>query len=152
MPFRFRLSSLLRIRAVREEIERERLQLSQLQVNDSIALLHNMQIRNSETRKASLETGSTITGTQIHFLEACAALAKEAETSAQKRLEQLANVRDLQQNRYRIAHKDFLVLEKLRERHWSEFRQQESRKEQKELDEVFSLVNMPATRQQMPGE
>jgi flagellar export protein FliJ len=152
MPFRFRLISLLRIRAVREELERERLLVSQLKCREAEYALLQLHSRTLQSREAFLGADRAINGSQLHFFEACSAEDQKAETVAKTKLAAAVKERDSQRYRFELAHKDSAVLEKLQERHRKDFQIQESRKEQRSLDEAFTLAKGLQTRQGLPND
>lgn len=144
--------SLLRIRAVREELERERLLVSELRFRDAENALRDLQNRTLQSREAFLGTDVAINGSQLHFFQACRAEDRHAETVAGMKLAAAAKERDSQRYRYELAHKDSAVLEKLQERHRKEFQKQEARQEQRRLDEAFILARGLQTRQGLPND
>jgi flagellar export protein FliJ len=139
MPFRFRLLPLLRIRAVREELERERLLLSQLRSRETENAMRGLQDRSQESRDAFLGADVAITGSQMHFFQACGTENSRAEAIAKSAHQAAQQLQESQRRRYEQAHRDCAVLEKLQERQWKQFREQEARKEQQRLDEAFTL-------------
>lgn len=152
MPFRFRLKSLLRIRAVREELEQERLLLCQLRSREAEDALRELQDRAQKSRDAFLGADVAINGSQLHFLQACGAENSQAEAIAKSAHQTAEKQRESQRRRYEQAHRDCAVLDKLQEHQWKEFREQEARKEQQRLDEAFALAKGRPTRQGLPND
>ena len=152
MSFRFRLMSLLRLRAVREELERERLLVSQFKFCEAEKALLDLQNRTRQSREAFLRADVAVEGSQLHFFQACNAEDRQAENTAKTILAAAEKERDSQRYRYELAHKDSAVLEKLQERHRKGFQKQESRTEQQRLDEAFTLAQGLQTRQGLPND
>ena len=140
MVFHFRLAPLLRIRSLREELERERLLRESLKAREAEDRARKLSELRFETREAFLGAQAAFTGSELQFFANCSACSAIAEAGAKRSAAAAAISRDEQRKKYESAHRDSLILEKLRERQLEAFRLQEARAEQKRLDEAHLLV------------
>lgn len=152
MPFRFRLTSLLRIRAMREELEQSRLQRAnaerRLQESERTAF----QEQKLRSRKSFLNSEEGITGSQLHFYGLCAAAEVTAGRELQQRLDRARECCEKQSAAYQAAHRDVAVLRRLEEKLRQQHLQLQKRKDQQSLDEAFTLAKAGATRHPLPSK
>lgn len=152
MRFRFRLDSLLRIRTLREDLERERLLVSQFQMDRSRQTVWERSRVHSETRQGFLDRERMLSGSELHYLQSCLSNQKSSLRLAETELREQEESCTEQRKRYESAHQNAEVLRRLRERRWQSFCEELRRDEQKQMDELFRLSPKADTRQPLPSK
>jgi flagellar export protein FliJ len=145
MPFRFSLDGLLRFRQSQER--REELLLGSL--NHSAAELREQRSRlvewvrgEQDRRLRSLAAGAAASELQFDVL--CDAQAELQRQELETRIRQAEERIEAQRGVLIGARRQRQLLENLRERQFLSFRVEQSRREQRRLDELFLLQRSPA--------
>jgi len=140
MPFRFSLSSLLRLRESLEKNELQRLQTIVAQLARVRAEIDSLDAQIEAWRRQVLEQASVgISGAELHIaaLGESARLERRAELLAKRN--ELERARQEQQARYNQARQRREILSNLRERQLSTYLHEQSRREQQQIDELFLI-------------
>ena len=140
MPFKFPLDILLRFRRS-VEIQRElRLQ----EANQRVTLVEQ-HIRQLESLKAELRTReireleSGIRASELHFHGTCRNALSSREQELRQQLKAAEEIRNACLKDYRHARQERDVVDTLRNHQLAEYRGEESRREQRALDDMFLL-------------
>jgi len=140
MPFRFSLSSLLRLRESLEKNELQRLQTVVAQLAQVRAEMDSLDAQIEVSRRQVLEQASVgISGAELHIaaLGESARLERRAELFA--KCNELERARHEQQARYNEARQRREILSNLRERQLSAYLHEQARREQQQVDELFLI-------------
>lgn len=140
MPFRFPLESVLHYRRSVEHQQEMLLRLANQHVARMRHLLEQIDRRIADGRgRQSVQLGPGMTAAELHFSLACeAALERQRELTAQD-LAHLEALRARQQSVFRQARRERETFESLREREREQYERRASRREQRELDDLFLL-------------
>ena len=140
MPFRFPLETLLRFRRSVERQHELLLQEANLHVNlvqHRIEQVHHSMIDLAAREIMELEKG--MGAAELHFDAACRSILLQHEHELRKELKAVEERRDACLQGYRHAHQERDVIDTLRDHHLEAYRREESRREQRGLDEMFLL-------------
>jgi flagellar export protein FliJ len=139
MPFRFSLASVLQLRKSIERREEMSLKTAQLEV---ARVRRRIDELTEEMAKASQERGralqNSISANRLQSMQVEINAAIEAKQTLLETLQTLTLQRDMQMEIYRDAHRGRRVLTELRAQKRNLYEQEELRRQQKQLDEIFA--------------
>lgn len=153
MAFHFRLETILRLWQGRERQERQKLEalgarLAALRSEMQRARENGIESRRSNGKR--LAEGAA--GAELHFIGACEDNRQSFLDWLQEQMNMVESEHQKQMDVYRAVERQRKIFENLRRRQMEIFRQEEDRREQKRLDEVFLLTRATAERTQAsPG-
>ena len=139
MPFRFQLQGLLRYRESLERREEHRLRALHHEaafVRQNIARLDAIETEAYSTRNGCMQE-LELRGSELQFSLTCSNERKQVRASWQVQLLEVETQALEQQKKLVIARQGQRVVERLRDLKLLAYRQEEARREQKRLDEVF---------------
>jgi len=139
MPFRFTLSSVLRFRESienREEVALKRLQFEVRRVRGRIDELTNEMAKEWQEREKALE--KAIQANRLQTLQVEINAAVEAKNILLETMQTLMYQRDAQMKSYQVAHRERQMLTDLLAQKRSEYEQEQTRRQQKMLDDVVA--------------
>jgi len=140
MAFHFPLEAVLRLRRGQERMERLKLEAIASEQARVRAQLESLTQQFIESRRLFLQQmGQEKLGSELQFEDARTELVAAAQRSLKQRILQLEQQRLKQIEAYTKAHRDREVLDKLRERKFEVYRQELSRHEQQQLDDLFLM-------------
>jgi flagellar export protein FliJ len=138
LPFRFSLASVLQLRKSIERREEVSLQTAQLEV---ARVRRRIDELTEEMAKASQERGralqNSISANRLQSMQVEIDAAIEAKQTLVETLQTLQLQRDIQVKIYKDAHRGRRVLSELQAQKRNLYEQEELRKHQKQLDEIF---------------
>lgn len=140
MSFHFSLQPILKLRKSYERLERLRLLgiLAMIvRVREESAALEKESADARSRLRQTLGTG--LAGVEIHLEIACERLRADRRRALETRLADLAQKHAKQRLIYLNARRKREILENLRDRKWDEYRREQNRREQRELDELHLL-------------
>ena len=138
MAFRFSLAAVLRLREIHEQREERALTETLAQVahaRELLLTLEEQMERAAGQREAGLQR--QMSAAELQDAYGLAALLKEQRQVNQKRLVELEHARDEQIKIYQAAHRDREVLSKMQQQQRESFLLEQSRRQQKVLDDSF---------------
>jgi flagellar export protein FliJ len=140
MAFRFPLEALLKLRRAHERRELLRLvalsnELNTLLQQEQDLLRHKREIR--ETTECALLKG--MSAGEFHFMNAVASALENRQQVVRERKERVMNQHLTQQALYQQTRRNRKILDNLRARQLATYRQEQSRREQQQVDELFVL-------------
>jgi len=140
MGFVFSLQTLLRVREIFEQAELQGLQTIAAQVDATRAEMETLdRLAEEDRREVWQDSLSGLSGAELRFhLQREAARREQYESLGQKLL-QLETARQAQQARYLQARQQREILSTLRERQEAEYKIEQSRREQRAVDELFLM-------------
>ena len=140
MAFRFTLKTMLRLRESLERAELQLLQAIAAHVVRVRAEIESLDARAEEARRQLLRDASGgISGAELRFGALREAAWQELRSGLQEKLAELEKLRRAQQMRYKEARQRREILSNLRERQYEAYRLEQSRREQKLVDELFVI-------------
>ena len=147
--FRFSLSTLLRLRALREGQKLAALQRASAELRRSQDELEQLGALKRETLASAAER-ITCAG-EIQFARDVAAQLRKLETAKMESTRSLSVERDRQEAAFSLARIEREILERLREHQQEAYAVEERRREQHYADEVHSLIHGNQTGQSVPS-
>ncbi|HXJ96865.1 MAG TPA: flagellar export protein FliJ [Terriglobia bacterium] len=140
MPFHFSLQPVFRLRQSLEE--RERLRLAMIigylnQLNQLIEKLDQEKLRLSSGLEDRLKAG--ITAGELQFELARKAALEQQKKGLRQQLAKLEEQRAAQKQAFREAQRKRKIVENLRDLKLELYRQEEARREQQRVDDLFGL-------------
>lgn len=140
MLFHFSLETLLRFRRSKER----QMGLAAIQAAQNVARVRQEiefvdSSRNGIVAGEIREMETSLPAAQIHFDRLCCSILAERRLELQKELVQLEELRTNCLRNFQRAHREREVVDTLRRRQLEVHRQQENRREQKRLDELFVM-------------
>ena len=130
----------MRLRRGQERMERLKLEAIASEQARVRAQLESLTQQFIESRRLFLQQmGQEKLGSELQFEDARTELVAAAQRSLKQRILQLEQQRLKQIEAYTKAHRDREVLDKLRERKFEVYRQELSRHEQQQLDDLFLM-------------
>ena len=140
MPFHFSLQPILKLRKSYERLERLRLLgivAMIVKLRDEAAALEK---ESGDARRRLQQTlGTGLAGVEIHLEVACEKLRADRRRALEARLAELAQKHEKQRLIYLAARQKREILENLRDRQWDDYRREQDRREQQQLDELYLL-------------
>ncbi len=139
VPFRFPLASVLRLRKSMERRAEVSLMSAQLEVaraSRRIDELTDEMAKARQDREKTLRTSTTANRLQLMQAEIDAAI--EAKQKLSETLQTLKLQRDAQMKAYQTAHNGSQVLTDLRAQYRDLYEQEELRRQQKQVDDLFA--------------
>jgi len=138
MAFRFPLDTVLRLRQNLERQELLRLQQANQHVTGIAAHIAQLNRALTEGAKQQVEQlDSGLTGAEMQFQWVCRSVLLESRTELEQKLIAAQRARDVQAEVFRIAHQQRETIETLRRRRLQLYRLYETRREQREADDLF---------------
>ena len=154
MAFRFSLQAMLRLRRSYEQ--RERLRLFTLasaitRLRTHLEEITSEQQRLFQNQEESLAAGTS--GAELHLLRLAMAQQVEKQKALQEQIRRVEQQLEIQKLAYREAQKNRKILENLRDRQLEVYKQEQDRREQQTLDDLFNMRRAPgAAGTLLPGE
>lgn len=147
MAFRFSLQSLLRMWRSRERNERRKLEALAARMAALRAELRRVE-ENSRTsrRDYSARMDGGMAAAELHFAETCEDNRHAFLTWLCQQVEATASEHQAQMAVHQAVERQCKIFENLRQHQLEAFRLEESRREQKRLDEIFLLGRATAER------
>lgn len=140
MPFQFRLEALHHFRKSVEHQQELRLRAANQQVARIRHLIEQIELRINETGKQRFsQLGAGTTAAELQFSLLCESALRQQIQELRRELVRFQALRDQQQRIYQQARREREVLESLRDRQLREYEREASRREQRELDDLFLL-------------
>lgn len=140
MAFRFSLQTILRLRESYERLERMRLLALTAAMGQLKLEIHALDEESAEAQKRMREKLSGgLSGAEMQFETACEKLRAEHRTALEEKLRAAEKMHAKQQTAYRLARQKRRILENLRERRLDEYKREQARREQQQLDEIHSI-------------
>ena len=146
MPFRFSLHAVLRMRESIEKAELQKLRIRAAEVAHVRAEIDSLNSEIDLARRALFEqTADGISGAELQWGAIIGELRKEKLSLLRARLDELELARKKQQQKHADARRQREILSNLRDRKYSAYQLEMSRREQQQIDELF-LIRGPAAR------
>ena len=140
MAFRFSLATLLRLWQSRERHERRKLEALAARVGALRAEMRRAELAALETRRAAgARMGAGVVAAELHFAAECEGSRQEFLAQLGERMRTAENERLAQMAVYQEVERQMKIFENLRRRQFDAFRLEETRQEQKRMDEIFLL-------------
>ncbi len=140
MAFRFTLASLLRLWQSRERYERRKLEALAARVGALRAEMRRIELSALEARRAAgTRLGAGVAASELHFAAVCEGSRQEFLAQLGERLNAAESERMAQMSVYQGVERQMKIFENLRRRQFDAFRLEETRREQKRMDEIFLL-------------
>ncbi len=143
MPFHFSLASVLRFRRTledRDKLALEQIQYQILQVTQTLEQIEIEKIKDAETRQQELMSG--IPGAHVLAVAADQQRLEETRKLLQQQLAKLRAEREKRLLVFQESRRKREVMSELRQQQWEIYETEESRRQQKLLDDIF-LSRMP---------
>jgi len=143
MPFHFSLASVLRFRRTledRDKLALEQIQYQILQVTQTLEQIEMEKIKDAETRQRELTSG--IPGAHVLAVAADQQRLEETRKLLQQQLVKLRAEREKRLLVFQESRRKREVMSELRQQQWEIYETEESRRQQKLLDDIF-LSRMP---------
>ena len=143
MPFRFSLNAVLRFRQTledRDKLALEQIQYQILQVTQTLEQIEIEKIKDADTRQQELTSG--IPGAHVLAVAADQQRLEETRKLLQQQLVKLRTEREKRLLVYQDSRRKREVMSELRQQQWEIYETEESRRQQKLLDDIF-LSRMP---------
>ena len=143
MPFHFSLASVLRFRRTledRDKLALEQIQYQILQVTQTLEQIEIEKIKDAETRQQELTSG--IPGAHVLAVAADQQRLEETRKLLQQQLVKLRAEREKRLLVFQESRRKREVMSELRQQQWEIYETEESRRQQKLLDDIF-LSRMP---------
>lgn len=140
MGFRFSLESVLRLRVSLERQEQTRLEFAaRLMViaKDRCESLHKEKFQFAENFRTKMLSG--VTSEDLHIHQSGLAGLEAAEAEAQRALNDARHAWEEQRLRFLQARREREVVASIRERRHEEYVLDQNRREQQQIDELFSM-------------
>ncbi len=140
MPFQFKLAPVLKVRECienQEERALERIQLEIGQIGREIEQAEDATARARRNWQQALQSATP--ALYLHFMLEQEQSFVLARRSSIEKLDRLKVRRDEQLKRYHAAHRDHESLLNVRDEQLAEYEQQQARREQKILDDIFAV-------------
>lgn len=147
MAFRFSLHSLLRMWHSRERYERRKLEALAARLGALRAEMRRVEGNALASRReigARLDAG--VTASELHFAETCEENRHAFLAWLEKQVKKTETEHQAQMAVYQAVGRQCKIFENLRRRQLEAFRLEETRREQKRLDEIFLLSRASAER------
>lgn len=140
MAFRFPLETLLRFRRSVERQQELKLLEAVRQVMTTMQEIEMVDHTISDIQENEhREMGTAVRGAQLHFDVLRCSLLREQRQELEKVLAQREKVRARCQDQFKSAHREREAVEILREDQLHHFQQEETRREQRQMDDLFLL-------------
>jgi flagellar protein FliJ len=140
MAFQFSLEAILHLRRGQERTERLKLETIASEKARAKMLLANMTEQFFESqRRFQQQMGHEKFGAELQFEDARAERVAAARRALETRIAKLEQERLKQLEVYKKAHQNREILENLRARKFDVYRQELSRREQQQLDDLFLM-------------
>jgi flagellar export protein FliJ len=124
----------------RERYERRKLEALAARVGALRAQIRRIEQGGLVARRAAgARMGAGVAAAELHFAAVCEESRREALAELLERLTAAENERVAQMTVYQGVERQCKILENLRRRQYDVFRIEETRREQKRLDEIFLL-------------
>jgi flagellar export protein FliJ len=138
MAFRFPLQTVLRIRRSLEQQEEALLVLINREIQAGISKLEKMDRAVSVLRdNRSSTVASGCTSAELSFFGDCINAVLRSRTRLHSKVDELRKLGALQRERFENCRRQREVVETLRSKQLAVYREQEMRKEQREIDDLF---------------
>jgi len=140
MPFRFSLHALLRVRESVEKAELQKLRICAADVAHAQAEIDALNSEIDLARQALFnQTVEGISGAELQWGAIIDGLRKERLTQLQANLDELELARKKQQHKYAEVRQRREILSNFRDRKYSAYQLETSRREQQQIDELFLI-------------
>jgi flagellar FliJ protein len=143
MPFRFSLAAVLRLRQTVEERDKLALEQIQHEIVQLTQLLEQIDVeknKDAQTRQQELTSG--IPAAHVVAVEADRQRLEQTQKQLQQQLVELRAVREKRLLLYQDSRRKREVMSELRSQQWETYETEESRRQQKVLDDIF-LSRLP---------
>jgi len=139
MAFRFSLAQVLRVRESIEKREEQALQRAEMEVAQTQRRIEELTEQMAKAERARAEALlRPIRAIDLQGIQAEMAAAVEARQTLLDTLEVLKQQRDAQMKLYQEAHNGRQMLTDLEEEHKAEYEAEQTREQQKRLDDLFA--------------
>jgi len=146
MAFVFPLQGVLRVRELQERSELQRLQALAAQAAAARAEIANLETEAEQIRRGVWQDASAgISGAELHFSTARESASLERRRLLQTKLLELERAQQAQMQRYLQVRRKKETIAHLREEQLAAYELEQSRRTQRQLDELF-LVRQAARR------
>jgi flagellar export protein FliJ len=146
MAFVFPLQGVLRVRELQERSELQRLQALAAQMAAARAEIANLETEAEQIRRGVWQDASAgISGAELHFSAARESASLERRRLLQTKLQELERAQQAQMQRYLQVRRKKETIAHLREEQLAAYELEQSRRAQRQLDELF-LVRQAARR------
>jgi flagellar export protein FliJ len=146
MAFRFTLHSLLRLWRSRERYERRKLEALAARLAALRAERRRVETHAAASRREfGGRLGSGLAGSELHFAAACEENRHTYLRWLREQIEKVEGEHRAQMTAFQSVERQRKIYENLRRRQFETYRIEETRREQKRLDEAF-LLTRAATR------
>jgi len=146
MAFVFPLQGVLRVRELQERSELQRLQALAAQVAAARSEIASLETEAEQIRRGVWQEASAgISGAELHFSTARESASLERRRLLQTKLQELERAQQAQMQRYLQVRRKKETIAHLREEQLAAYELEQSRRTQRQLDELF-LVRQAARR------
>jgi flagellar export protein FliJ len=146
MAFVFPLQGVLRVRELQERSELQRLQALAAQLAGVRAEIVSLEAEAEQVRRSVWQDASAgISGAELHFSAARESASLERRRLLQTKLQELERAQQTQMQRYLQARQRKETIAHLREEQLAAYELEQSRRAQRQLDELF-LVRQAARK------
>ncbi len=140
MPFLFTLHALLRVREIEEKAELQRLQIMAAQIASARSEIASLDAGAERARRTLWEESPAgMSGAELQFSVTRDVIYRERRRTLAARLQELEQAQQTQQARYLKARQQREILSHLREQQLAAYEVDQSRKAQRQMDELFLL-------------
>ncbi|MGD0426568.1 MAG: flagellar export protein FliJ [Candidatus Acidiferrales bacterium] len=140
MPFHFSLQAVLRLRTSYEQMEKLRFLAAAAAVvraREEIAALEEETRAARQSQQGRL--GKGVLAGELHFAVSSEGVRVQRKRAMAARLAELEKKQEAQRQAYQAARQKREILENLRQRKWDDYRREQARREQQQVDESFLL-------------
>lgn len=139
MAFRFPLETVLRLRQIAEEREERAME----QILREMAQQRQQLVDLAASRRQLIDQGETmlrgkIAAAELLLLRGQIRALEDREANGKKHLAHLEQQRQEQKKTYEAAHRNREILSRMREQQMEQFKRVQVRKEQIQMDDIFS--------------
>lgn len=140
MPFRFSLEAVLHFRRSLERQQEQRLRAANQQVARGQQGMEQIDVRRRGLQaEQTRDLVAGVTAAELRFGLQCEAELLRQRRELEQQLGRLRQWRDQQREIFQQARRARQTLENIREQQWKQYQQDASRREQRNLDDLFLL-------------
>ncbi|MGI4828099.1 MAG: flagellar export protein FliJ [Janthinobacterium lividum] len=139
MAFQFSLETVLRLRGIAEQ--REERAMEDILRNMAQQRQHLMDLASDRAQlvqRCDTVLQAKVPVAELVLLQGQIQVTKDREADGRKQLAHLEEQRQAQMKVYETAHRNRELLSRMREQHLEQFRRAQTRKEQMQMDDLFS--------------
>lgn len=145
MAFRFPLETVLRLREITEQREERAMEETLRKLAQQRQHLNDLAVdRERLVQQCAAVLRSKVPAAEIVWLQEQIQAVKDSEENGRKQLVHLEQQRQAQRKVYEVAHQDREIVSRMREQQVEQFKRMQARKEQMQMDDIFSCRKKPS--------